>query len=384
MTPSRLHALAAAGTSTWLDYIDRGMLASGGLGRRIREDALAGMTSNPTIFEKALAEGAAYDAQVQAGAGMPSRALFEQLATNDVREACDQFSGVYRDTAGVDGYVSIEVSPDLHGDAAGTVVEARRLWKTIARPNVMIKVPGTDAGAGAIRTLIGEGINVNVTLLFAVEAHDAVIEAYLAGLEDRAGAGHAIDRVASVASFFVSRVDTEVDKRLDAMIATADAWGRTVLAALKGRAAIANARLAYELFERRFAGARWAALAARGARVQRPLWASTGTKNPAYRDVLYVEQLVGPLTVNTMPPATLDAFRDHGEVRDTLRGTAAGARATIAALASHGIAMPDVTAKLLAEGLASFEKSFVTLLGGLERKTAALGAHAAGAMQGAR
>ena len=390
MSTSRLHALAAAGTSTWLDFIDRGMLASGDLGRRIRDDALAGMTSNPTIFEKALADGTAYDAQVAAaGPGLSSRALFEQLATNDVREACDQFAGVYRDTNGVDGYVSIEVSPDLANDTAGTVVEARRLWTTIARPNVMVKVPGTDAGAGAVRTLIGEGINVNVTLLFAVEAHDGVIEAYLAGLEDRASAGQAIDRVASVASFFVSRVDTEVDRRLDALISAAsDAASHTAatgaLSALKGKAAIANARLAYALFERRFAGPRWAALTAKGARVQRPLWASTGTKNPAYRDVLYIEELVGPHTVNTMPPATLDAFRDHGESRDSLRGTAESARGTIAALAVLGIAMPEVTAKLLAEGLAAFEKSFVTLLGGLERKTIALGAPRRSALQGAR
>ena len=376
MPTSRLHALATAGTSTWLDFIDRGMLATGDLGRRIRDEALAGMTSNPSIFEKALAEGTAYDAQISAARGqLASRALFELLATHDVREACDQFAGVYRDTNGLDGYVSIEVSPDLHGDAAGTIDEGRRLWKTIARPNVMIKVPGTDAGGAAIRALIAEGINVNVTLLFAVEAHDRVIEAYLAGLEDRVAAGLAVDHVASVASFFVSRVDTEVDKRLDALIASATGEAtRAELGSLKGTAAIANARLAYELFEQRFAGARWDALAGKGARVQRPLWASTGTKNPAYRDVRYVEQLVGPHTVNTMPPATLDAFRDHGETRDTLRGTAGTARDTIAALARHGIAMPDVTAKLLAEGLAAFEKSFVTLLAGLERKCAAIGA----------
>ena len=381
MPISRLHALATAGTSTWLDFIDRAMLASGDLGRRIRDEALAGMTSNPSIFEKALAEGTAYDAQIKdVGGQLSSRALFELLATHDVREACDQFAGVYRETKGLDGFVSIEVSPDLHGDSAGTIEEGRRLWRTIARPNVMIKVPGTDAGGAAIRALIADGINVNVTLLFAVEAHERVIEAYLLGLEDRAAAGLPIDQLSSVASFFVSRVDTEVDKRLDAMIATAtDDATRGALGALKGTAAIANARRAYAVFEQRFAGPRWAALRAKGARLQRPLWASTGTKNPAYRDVLYVEQLIGPHTVNTMPPLTLDAFRDHGETRDTLRGTAAGAGDTIAALARHGIAMPDVTAKLLVEGLAAFEKSFVTLLGGLERKTAALGA-----MQGSR
>ncbi len=371
MPTSRLHALAATGTSTWLDFIDRGLLDSGALATRIAEDALAGMTSNPSIFEKAL-EGTAYDAAIRAAGEMAPRALFEHLATRDVRDACDQFLGVYRQTDGVDGYVSIEVSPDLSNDAAGTVEEARRLWATIDRPNVMIKVPGTVAGAEAVRTLIAEGINVNVTLLFAVEAHARVIEAYLAGLEARAARGLPLKPVASVASFFVSRVDSEVDKRLDArMVAAPDAAARERLAALKGAAAIANARLAYQLFVEQFSGARWEKLAAAGARVQRPLWASTSTKNPAYRDVMYVEQLAGPHTVNTMPPATLDAFRDHGESRDTLTGSAASARATLDALAREGISMDEVTEKLLVEGLAAFVKSFETLLGGLARKVGA-------------
>lgn len=371
MPTSRLHALAATGTSTWLDFIDRGLLDSGALATRIAEDALAGMTSNPSIFEKAL-EGTAYDAAIRAAGELAPRALFERLATRDVRDACDQFLGVYRQTDGVDGYVSIEVSPDLSNDAAGTVEEARRLWATIDRPNVMIKVPGTVAGADAVRTLIAEGINVNVTLLFAVEAHARVIEAYLAGLEARAAQGLPLRGVASVASFFVSRVDSEVDKRLDArMVAAPDAAARERLAALKGQAAIANARLAYQLFVEQFSGARWERLAAAGARVQRPLWASTSTKNPAYRDVMYVEQLAGPHTVNTMPPSTLDAFRDHGESRDTLTGSAAGARATLDALAGEGIAMDEVTEKLLVEGLAAFVKSFETLLGGLARKVGA-------------
>ena len=371
MSTSRLHALATIGTSTWLDYIDRGLLDSGALAARIRDEALAGMTSNPSIFEKAL-EGAAYDGAIRAAGDVSPRALFEQLATRDVRDACDCFLGVYRDTRALDGYVSIEVSPDLSHDAAGTVEEAHRLWATIDRPNVLIKVPGTEAGAQAVRALIADGVNVNVTLLFAVEAHARVIEAFLAGLEARAAQGLPIDRVASVASFFVSRVDSEVDKRLDArMVAAPDAATRERLAALKGAAAIANARLAYALFTAQFAGPRWAALAAKGARVQRPLWASTGTKNPAYRDTLYVEQLAGPHTVNTMPPATLDAFRDHGESRDTLRGTAAAARATLDAIAREGIAMDEVTEKLLTEGLAAFVKSFETLLAGLARKVAA-------------
>lgn len=372
MSSSRLHALAQVGTSTWLDYIDRGLLDSGALAPRIAGEALAGMTSNPSIFEKAL-EGSAYDDAIRAiGPELAPRAIFEQLATRDVRDACDQFEGVHRDTKGVDGYVSIEVSPDLSNDAAGTVEEARRLWATIDRPNVMIKVPGTVAGAAAVRTLIADGINVNVTLLFAVEAHARVIEAYLAGLEDRATKGLPIGNIASVASFFVSRVDSEVDKRLDAkMVAATDAATRERLAGLKGAAAIANARLAYALFLAQFSGARWSALARKGARVQRPLWASTSTKNPAYRDVMYVEQLAGPNTVNTMPPATLDAFRDHGESKDTLSGSEPSAKTTLAALTAAGISMDEVTEKLLVEGLAAFVKSFETLLAGLARKVAA-------------
>ncbi|MBI3792073.1 MAG: transaldolase [Gemmatimonadetes bacterium] len=371
MSPSRLHALAATGTSTWLDYIDRGLLDSGALAAKIADDALAGMTSNPSIFEKAL-EGSAYDGAIRAAGGdLTPRALFEHLATRDVRDACDQFMGVYTATKGVDGYVSIEVSPDLANDAAGTVEEARRLWATIDRANVMIKVPGTVAGAQAVRTLIAEGINVNVTLLFAVEAHARVIEAYIAGLEDRAAKGLPIAQIASVASFFVSRVDSEVDKRLDARMVASQDGARERLAGLKGAAAIANARLAYALFLEKFAGPRWAALAAKGARVQRPLWASTSTKNPAYRDVMYVEQLAGPNTVNTMPPATLEAFKDHGESKDTLTGTAQSARATIDALAREGVSMDEVTEKLLVEGLAAFVKSFETLLAGLARKVAA-------------
>ncbi|MEN9508391.1 MAG: hypothetical protein RLZZ621_954, partial [Gemmatimonadota bacterium] len=315
---TRLHALHAAGQSLWLDYIDRTMLGNGDLARRIAEDALTGMTSNPTIFEKALAEGTAYDAELATvPASVSDREAFFVLAATDVRQACDQFRGVYDATAAVDGYVSLEVSPDLARDTDGTVAEARRLWASVDRPNLMIKVPGTPEGALAIRTLIADGINVNVTLLFSVEAHARVIEAYLAGLEARAAKGLPIDRVASVASFFVSRVDAAIDKQLDVMAAAnaADAEG---ILALKGKAAIANAKMAYRLFQASFSGGRWEALASRGARVQRPLWASTSTKNPAYRDVIYVEELIGPDTVNTLPPATLEAFRDHGDVRPSV------------------------------------------------------------------
>jgi transaldolase len=370
---TRLHALHAAGQSLWLDYIDRAMLRNGDLARRIREDALTGMTSNPTIFEKALAEGDAYDAQLAAlPAGLDDRDAFFALAASDVRDACDAFRGVYDATQAVDGYVSLEVSPDLARDAAGTVAEARRLWAAVDRPNLMIKVPGTVEGAEAIRQLITDGINVNVTLLFALDAHARVIEAYVAGLEARVAAGLPVDRIASVASFFISRVDSAVDKALAGRGAAIPEQA-AACAALQGKAAIANARLAYRLVQQAFAGPRWEPLAAAGARLQRPLWASTSTKNPAYRDVLYVEELVGPDTVNTLPPATLEAFRDHGEVRPgSVTEAVDGALSTLAALEAHGIALAEVTDTLLREGLAAFELSFVTLLAGLRAKRAAL------------
>ena len=362
-----LHALHAAGQSIWLDYIDRAMLHDGELARRIHDDVLTGMTSNPTIFEKALAQGTAYDAQLRdATAGRTASELFELVETTDVRDACDAFAGIYGLTDGVDGFVSIEVSPGAAHDAAATIEEAHRLWQSVGRPNVMIKVPGTGEGCVALRRLIADGINVNVTLLFAVEAHAVVIEAYQAGLEDRVKAGSDISRIASVASFFVSRVDSEVDKRLEKI-------GTPAARALLGQAAVANARLAYALFLERFSGRRWDALAAKGARVQRPLWASTGTKNPAYSDVKYVETLIGPDTVNTVPPATLDAFRDHGRAARTVDAGMDDARTTIASLAAAGVDLRAVTDQLLAEGLASFQKSFDTLVAGIEAKASSLG-----------
>lgn len=371
---TRLHTLHAAGQSLWLDYIDRVMLSNGDLARRISEDALTGMTSNPTIFEKALAEGVAYDAQVASlPASLSDREVFEAVAATDVRDACDKFRPVYDATHAVDGYVSLEVSPDLARDADGTVTEAMKLWALVDRPNLMIKVPGTPEGANAVRRLIAAGVNVNVTLLFAIDAHARVIEAYIAGLEDRAATGQPIDRIASVASFFVSRVDSAIDKKLDTM-AAADAANADALRALKGKAAIANAKLAYQLFTETFAGPRWAALAAKGARVQRPLWASTSTKSAAYRDVIYVEELVGTDTVNTLPPATLEAFRDHGETRPQSVTTGLEeAKRALSALEAFGISLAQVTDTLLVEGLASFEQSFVTLLAGIARKRAALG-----------
>jgi transaldolase len=361
------------GQSIWLDSIDRRMLTDGELEQRIRDGALTGMTSNPTIFQKALASSDAYDEQlIAAEQGLSAMQLFELVETTDVRNACDIFAGVYSLTRGADGFVSIEVSPGVSHSADATVEEARRLWKTVDRPNVMVKVPGTEEGAIAVRRLIADGINVNITLLFAIQAHERVVEAYLAGLEDRIKARKPIDGLASVASFFVSRVDTEVDKRLDALIAKATQLEKERLQMLKGRAAIANAKLAYRLFTQKFSGPRWEALSRQGARVQRPLWASTSTKNPAYRDVMYVEDLIGPDTVDTMPPATIDAFRDHGVVARTVDRKMAAAEGLLREIESVGISMREVTAKLLVEGIASFQKSFDELLAGLEAKIGSL------------
>ena len=373
MSENSLRALHSAGQAIWLDFIDRTILKNGELARRIRDDAVTGMTSNPTIFEKALAEGAAYDDQIRSAAGdFTAMELFELVETTDVRDACDIFRPTYDAMRGADGFVSIEVSPGAANDAGATVEEATRLWKTVARPNAFVKVPGTVEGAKAVRQLTANGININITLLFAIDAYARVIDAYMAGLEDRLAAGKEISSLHSVASFFVSRVDTETDKRLDALIKSRpnDA---AALKALMGKAAIANAKLAYKLFQTQIATPRWKALAAKGATVQRPLWASTSTKNPAYRDVMYVEQLIGPDTVNTMPPQTIDAFRDHGVVARTVDQGVDEAQATIDALARFGISIDDVTAKLLAEGIASFQKSYDSLIAGLQTKTKALG-----------
>ena len=373
MSDNALKRLNAAGQAIWLDYIDRPMLRNGDLERRIRDDALTGMTSNPTIFEKALAEGSAYDDQIRSAAGnFTAMELFELIATTDVRDACDLFRGTYDRTNGADGYVSIEVSPAAANDARATISEATRLWATVDRPNVMVKVPGTVEGAVAVRQLTANGVNVNITLLFAIEAYKRVIDAYVAGLQDRVQAGKDISTIHSVASFFVSRVDTEIDKRLEAAIAKTPGNQQT-LKALEGKAAVANAKLAYKLFQSEIASPRWKALAPKGATVQRPLWASTSTKNPAYRDVMYVEDLIGPDTVNTMPPQTIEAFRDHGVVARTVDTGVDEAQRTIDRLEQNGVSMRDVTDKLLTDGLASFQKSFETLLAGLERKTKALG-----------
>lgn len=374
MAKNRLRELHDAGQSIWLDSIDRRMLHDGELDRRIREDALTGMTSNPTIFQKALSSSNAYDDQIVGAEeqGLTSWELFELLETADVRDACDSFAGVYSSTRGADGYVSIEISPGVSHDAEAAIEEARRLWKTVDRPNVMVKVPGTREGAVAVRRLIADGINVNITLLFAIEAHERVIEAYMSGLEDRVKANQPIDGLASVASFFVSRVDTEIDKRLDALGAKAAPAEKERLQMLKGRAAIANAKLAYKLFRQKFSGPRWEALAKEGARVQRPLWASTSTKNPAYRDVMYVEELIAPDTVDTMPPATIEAFEDHGVVERTADKKVTAATGLLREIEAVGISMSEVTEKLLVDGIASFQKSFEELIAGLESKIGSL------------
>lgn len=374
MSSDKLLRLHEAGVSIWLDFIERKILLNGELARRIREDALTGMTSNPTIFEKALAEGTDYDQLIRTAPGdFTAMELFELIATTDVRDACDIFRPTFNRESGRDGFVSIEVSPALGHDTVGTVSEATRLWGTVDRPNVMVKVPGTVEGADAVRRLIAAGINVNITLLFSLAAYRRVVEAYMAGLEDRVAAGKEITGLASVASFFVSRVDTEVDKRLDALLPSATPPMRSRIDMLRGKAAIANAKLAYQILLESLKSARWKALEAKGATRQRVLWASTSTKNPAYRDVMYVEELIGPDVVNTMPPATIEAFRDHGKVERTVDKDIAGAEQVIADLAELGIGIDDVTAKLLVDGIASFQKSFDTLVASLAKKTKALG-----------
>ena len=365
MDNHRLQALHEAGQSIWLDFIDRTMLHNGDLERRLTDDVLTGMTSNPTIFEKALADGTAYDDQLRsAPRNLDPAQLFELVETQDVRDACDIFANVYHDTNGKDGFVSIEVSPGVANDVDATVVEAHRLWNTVNRPNLLVKVPGTEEGAKAVRQLTTDGINVNITLLFAVKAHERVIDAYIDGLEARVSKNLPIDRIASVASFFVSRVDTEVDKRLEVIGGDARK--------LEGKAAVANAKTAYQLFVTKFGGSRWQSLQSKGARVQRPLWASTSTKNAAYRDVLYVETLIGPDTVNTMPPKTIEDFRDHGIVARTVDANMAGARDELAAIAQAGVSLDDVTDTLLRNGIASFEKSFETLRAGIQKKVTQL------------
>jgi transaldolase len=375
MAHPRIEALLNEGQSVWLDDISRQMLQSGQLQRQIEQEGIRGVTSNPTIFEKAIAAGTAYDDRIAAliRQGANAGDIFEAVAVEDIANACDLFRPLYDATNGGDGFVSIEVAPQFARDTEGTLREVRRLWGSVDRPNLLVKIPGTAEGAPAIRTALAEGININITLLFSIFNYERVARAYVEALEERLNRGRSVDRIASVASFFVSRVDTLVDTTLDAKIAdTDDAGTKQRLTGLKGKVAVANAKLAYAKFQDIFGGQDFARLREAGAKVQRPLCASTGTKNPAYSDVLYVETLIGPDTVNTMPGKTIEAFLDHGEVRRTVDEGVDESHEIMVTLAAHGIELDDLTAQLEEEGIASFQKSFDALLAGVEGKRAAL------------
>ncbi len=365
MHPNPLITLGSLGQSPWYDFITRDLVTSGELARLIAEDGLRGMTTNPTIFEKAIATSELYDEDIRALAadGKRPTEVFETLAVADVQAACDLFLPIHRTSGGIDGLVSIEVSPALARDTAGTIDQAERLWARIGRPNVMIKIPGTPEGLPAITECLAAGINVNVTLLFAVSRYREVVEAFFCGLERRQTAGRPLGGIASVASFFVSRVDGKVDPQLDAI-------GRA--AGLRSRAAIANACAAYAAFKELFDSPRWRVLAAQGALVQRPLWASTSTKDPALPDVYYVEALIGDRTVNTLPPATFAAYRDHGVPALRIQAGILEAARTLRLIEDLGIHLDDITRTLETEGVKSFAASFDSLLKVIEQKAAAL------------
>ena len=360
-----LKGLLAYGQSPWLDYIRRNILLNGDLKKMIDNDGLRGMTSNPAIFEKAITAGDDYNDIIKApdAKSSTSMALYEKIAIRDVQDAADTFRAAHQETKGRDGYVSLEVSPNLAFDTQATLDEARRLWKAVNRPNVMIKIPATPQGIPAIRQALEEGININITLLFAQSAYEQVAEAYLAALEARVAKGEDVSRIASVASFFVSRIDSLVDSTIDAKqkIET-DSGKKAQLESLRGKVAIANARRTYAKYQEIIGTPRWKALAAKGAQTQRLLWASTSTKNPKYRDVLYVEELIGADTVDTIPPATFDAFRDHGRLRNSLTENVAGANKTMADMEAAGISMKEVTDKLLADAVKLFQEPFKQLL----------------------
>jgi len=360
-----LKALLEFRQSPWMDYIRRDLLTSGGLQKMIQEDGLMGMTSNPTIFEKAITGSQDYADILESPEAkkLDAKGVYEKIAIRDVQDATDIFKSVYQQSKRRDGYVSLEVSPLLANDTKATIDEARRLWKSVGRENVMIKVPGTPEGLPAIRTLLEEGININITLLFAQWVYEDVAEAFLQALEARAKKGQDISHVASVASFFVSRIDTLIDSQIDAKLKTeTDANRRALLTGLQGKVAIANAKLTYHKYQEIYGGPRWKALAAKGAQTQRLLWASTSTKNPKYRDVMYVEELIGADTVDTIPPATFDAFRDHGRVRASLTENLDDAAKTMLALEKAGISMKEVTDKLVVDGVRLFADAFKQLL----------------------
>ena len=374
---NRLKALLDFGQSLWLDYIRRDLITSGSLKKMIEDDGLRGMTSNPSIFEKAIAESSLYDDMLHALASrqdLDATGRFEQIAIRDIQDAADILRPVYEESKCRDGYVSLEVSPLLALETQKTIDEARRLWKAVNRDNVMIKVPGTAEGIPAIRQLVGEGININVTLLFAQEMYEKVAEAYIAGLEDLAKRGGNLKTMASVASFFISRIDTLVDSMIDGRLkASTDPQQQSLLKSLKGKVAIANGKLTYQRYQKLFSGPRWEALANKGAQTQRVLWASTSTKNPEYRDVMYVEELIGPDTVDTVPPATVDAFRDHGKLRNSLTENVPAAQKVMDDLAKAGISMKEVTDKLTTDGVKLFADAFNKLLAAVEKSTQSKG-----------
>jgi transaldolase len=359
------------GQSIWYDNIGRGMIESGEL-QQLIDLGVSGLTANPSIFEKAISGSSDYDEALLrlASEGRSVNEIYETLAMSDIRAAADLLRPAYDASGGADGYASLEVNPHLAGDTAGTVAEARRFFHELDRPNVLIKVPATPEGIPAIRQLIGDGVNVNVTLIFSLDAYLQVQEAYVSGLEDLAGRGGEVSRVASVASFFVSRVDTAVDNAL-AGLSTANG-NSAGFANLMGQAAVANAKLAYQAFQETFGSERFARLREQGARVQRPLWASTGTKNPEYSDVLYVDTLMGPDTVNTMPDATLEAFLDHGRAALTVTEGVTEASASLDGVASAGVSLDEITAQLLADGVKAFADSFDLLMDNIERKRSQL------------
>jgi transaldolase len=367
MGDSRLHRLADYGQSVWIDFLSRDLLRSGELERRMRDDAVVGVTSNPTIFQKAVSAGDAYDEQLREVLEEETdpKEVFLRLATKDVSDALDLLRRVWDEGGGQDGYVSIEVDPTLAYDTAATIAEAQRLHDVIDRPNLFVKIPATEPGLPAIEEMISRGRSINVTLIFSLERYSEVAEAYIRGLERLVESGGDPSKIASVASFFVSRVDTEADRRLDEIGRHDD---------LKGKLAVANAKLAYARYKEIFAGERWEALETEGATPQRCLWASTSTKNPEYRDVLYVEELIGPKTVNTMPDETIEAFQDHGEVAPTLEQGIDEARQVFEEMKGAGVDYADVTDTLEREGVEKFSDSFAELLEGIRAKSGELAA----------
>ena len=373
-----LQALNESGQSIWLDFIQRKLLTGGELKRLVEEDGLRGITSNPAIFEKAIADSDDYDDLLRRPAGntlADPKQVYETIAVRDIQDAADVLRPVYDETGRRDGYVSLEVSPHLAHDTEGTVVEARRLWRTVSRDNLMIKVPGTLEGVPAIEQLIGEGVSGNVTLLFARGAYEEVAQAYIRGLTKAAADGLDVAQIASVASFFISRIDTLVDNAIEQRLEGSHDAQTEGLRALMGKVAIANAKLTYRRYKEIMQGEGWQALVGKGARPQRLLWASTSTKNPNYPDVLYIDELIGEDTVNTIPPVTLDAFRDHGKIRNSLEEDAEAAADVMEALERGGVFMGEVTDRLLKDGIQLFSEAFDKLLAAVEEKCRKVAEH---------